>query len=443
VVTITLSGTGEYVLNQSITATWSATDALSGVVSPVSGTVSIDTSSVGTKTFTLPAGTAKDKAGNSSLKVTKSYSVIATTEEPVIEDPDTVYPQKWATGTGTASNPWANNCINKAVAACPDGGTVYLKGGYYTLSNILIPNKRVSIIGVGIDKVIIKTKMTNTNAIYSEQDHLALRGFTLDCDSQLPNSKSGINLHNCDYVELKNLDVKNAGKEAINVYEVNHSLFENLYLHDNNEHGIHSGSGTLGRNMYNVYQNVYCYNNGGYGFYDRGDGEQGHEIEHCHNVFDNIQAWDNAMTGISIEYQKSATISDLESTGNKSTGLEFYHLEDSNISNCISKNNVPDSGYQYGVSIYYGKNITLTNVVVLNNYTGIQLYQCENIDLDSCQSYDDRDTLLQRYGMELKENCSEITVLNCKLTPNLVGDIDNPYSVAIVVITEKKRLSKF
>jgi len=82
-VMITLPGTGEYVLNQSITATWSATDALSGVVSPVSGTVSIDTSSVGTKTFTLPAGTAMDKAGNNSLKVTKSYSVIESIEEPV------------------------------------------------------------------------------------------------------------------------------------------------------------------------------------------------------------------------------------------------------------------------------------------------------------------------------------------------------------------------
>jgi hypothetical protein len=91
VVTITLPGTGEYVLNQSVTATWSATDTLSGVVSPVSGSVLIDTSSVGTKTFTLPAGTAKDKAGNSSLIVTKSYSVIEDTE-----DPGTVYPQKWS-----------------------------------------------------------------------------------------------------------------------------------------------------------------------------------------------------------------------------------------------------------------------------------------------------------------------------------------------------------
>jgi hypothetical protein len=94
-VTITLPGTGEYVLNQPITATWSATDVLSGVVSPVSGTVSIDTSSVGTKTFTLPAGIAKDKAGNSSLKVTIFYSVIEDTE-----DPETENSQKWSGLTG-------------------------------------------------------------------------------------------------------------------------------------------------------------------------------------------------------------------------------------------------------------------------------------------------------------------------------------------------------
>jgi len=104
-VTITLTGTGEYVVNKSITATWSATDALSGVVSPVSGTVSIDTSSVGTKTFTLPAGTAMDKAGNSSPEVTISYSVIEDTEDPGTENP-----QKWS-GLGMFAFNFENTSI--------------------------------------------------------------------------------------------------------------------------------------------------------------------------------------------------------------------------------------------------------------------------------------------------------------------------------------------
>ena len=99
VVMVTLPGTGEYVLNQSITATWSATDALSGVVAPASGSVSIDTSSEGTKTFTLPAGTATDKAGNSSLEVSISYSVIADTEEMEIGSS-----QKWSGLSGIVTS---------------------------------------------------------------------------------------------------------------------------------------------------------------------------------------------------------------------------------------------------------------------------------------------------------------------------------------------------
>jgi len=118
VVTITLPGTGEYVLNQSVTATWSATDTLSGVVSPVSGSVSIDTSSVGTKTFTLPAGAAKDKAGNSSLKVTISYSVIEDTE-----DPETENLQKWS-GLGMVAY---NQQVDEYVNIWIDNGFIDLR----------------------------------------------------------------------------------------------------------------------------------------------------------------------------------------------------------------------------------------------------------------------------------------------------------------------------
>jgi len=79
VVTVTLPGTGldsgVYLLNQVVSATWSATDNLSGVVPPDTGTIPIDTSSVGTKTLTVPAVTAVDYAGNESLAVTETYYV--------------------------------------------------------------------------------------------------------------------------------------------------------------------------------------------------------------------------------------------------------------------------------------------------------------------------------------------------------------------------------
>jgi len=78
VVTIALPGTGTYLLNQpGLNATWSATDPspASGVVPPDTGTLSIDTSSVGTKILTVAAGTVQDVAGNSSVAVTATYYV--------------------------------------------------------------------------------------------------------------------------------------------------------------------------------------------------------------------------------------------------------------------------------------------------------------------------------------------------------------------------------
>jgi len=76
-VIVTLPNSGVYLLNQVVSATWSATDAHSGVVPPTTGTILINTSSVGTgQTLTVPVGTAVDYAGNPSAVVTANYSVV-------------------------------------------------------------------------------------------------------------------------------------------------------------------------------------------------------------------------------------------------------------------------------------------------------------------------------------------------------------------------------
>ncbi len=82
VVTITLPAPITVLLNQAginATATWSATDILSGVAEPTTGTItqSLDTSApVGPRTvdFTAPLGTALDNAGNQSAAVTETYT---------------------------------------------------------------------------------------------------------------------------------------------------------------------------------------------------------------------------------------------------------------------------------------------------------------------------------------------------------------------------------
>lgn len=60
------------------TASWTAADEPngSGLATPASGTIELDTSSIGSKTATAPEGTAVDNAGNPSEAKTCPYSVI-------------------------------------------------------------------------------------------------------------------------------------------------------------------------------------------------------------------------------------------------------------------------------------------------------------------------------------------------------------------------------
>ena len=422
VVTITLPGTGEYVLNQSITATWSATDALSGVVSPVSGTVSIDTSSVGTKTFTLPAGTATDKAGNSSLKVTKSYSVIEDTE-----DPEMTYPQKWATGDGTVENPWANDCIQKAYDFVTAGGTIFLRAGYYQLAGTVTVGKQINLIGEGINKTIIIT--ANARGFQINADYCVIRNLTVDGDAQNDGSHQCINISQADYLLVENIEIKNAGYYGLNMNESNYGIYRNIHAHDNYRHGVHSGANIAGTNQNNIYRDIYCWNNGVDGFDDRG----GPDSEN--NIFDNLQCWDNGRHGIFITTQSNGSLTNSISYNNTSDGIRIYAYSFL-LSNCLIYSNTI-----YGLYIKNCDNVNLVNVISKNNGTsggannsGILIYNVPSTKLSSCQFYDDRDSPLQNYGIYAEGTTKYIEITNCKLAPNATSEIKNGVGA---VITEK------
>jgi len=477
-VTITLPGNGEYNLNESVAASWSATDTLSGVVSPASGTLQIDTSSTGTKTITLPAGTATDKAGNNSLKVTKSYLVIADSVEPGTgdegenpgtnnpADPNTVYPQKWATGDGTESNPWANDCIQKAYDAVPEGGTIYLRAGYYVLVDEIMILKRINIIGEGRNETIIKTANKDGFYIFGI-DYITIKNLTIDGNAQTNGTlyQGGIIFSGGNYMLVENVEVKNCGYYGIDIYQVNHSSFKNIYSHDNYREGMHPGSNDAGRNKYNTYQNIYAYNNGFSGFDDRGISEGGNSPESSYNVYDNIQAWGNGFHGIYIAYQNNISLSNSSARDNGSKGgwvfgIHIQEVEDSIIDNCTAtSNNVKGIGITSsrnidindclstfnnaeGINLETSKDINLSDVIVKNNGTGLHFDIVSNILLSSCQSYDDRNTPLQDYGLELNNSDTGISLLNCKLSPNQFGEIYNPSGIAVTINTDKL-LAKF
>ena len=351
-------------------------------------------------------------------------------EEPIEEDTEAtgiVYPQQWATGDGTVENPWANDCIQKAYDAVPAGGTIFLKAGYYTLSAKLgIYNKAVSIIGEGMNKTIIKTANAQ-HGFEITQDNCTFKGFTIRGVSS--GSYNPFVVANCDYVVFEDIEI-DGGYYGMNIVQVNHCSFKNIYAHNCLRHGLHPGSNVAGRNKYNTYQDIYCWDNVSCGF-----GDIGVEFaaEQTYNTYDNIQCWNNGLHGITLGFSIGVVLSNCSASGNGARGISMYYLEDCTINNCFVTLNT-----QKGIKIENSKNVNFTNVIVKNNYTGIVITKCSDIILTSCQSYDDRETPLQAYGIELNGANTNISLINCKLTPNKEGEIYNPAGAVLTVITEKR-----
>jgi hypothetical protein len=398
---------------------------------------------VGTKTFTLPAGTAMDKAGNSSLKITKSYSVIKKTEEPEIPDTETtgaVYPQQWATGTGTIGDPWAGDCINDAYTAATAGDTIYLRAGYYTLASTLtIQGKMVNLVGDGRGKTFIVTSMNHSAAMIVYDDYTTLKGFTLDADSQVEEgNRYAIKLLNGDYMTVEDIEVKNAGYAGIEYADIDYAMIKNIYLHDNAWHGMHSAHATTTQGRHNIFQNIQTWNHTHYGFDDGLPGTLD-----CDNIYDNIQAWHCGKDGINIWGMVGGNISNCSAWDCNGFGINI----------CFAKGlNIHDSSFNLnnsiGMYLHKSSNVLLDNVIMKNNnvsdsagIAAVYVEDSDGIKFSSCQFYDDRDVPLQDYGICIQGIVS-LEVINCILSPNEIAEIYNPAGEAVAVITEKM-LAKF
>jgi hypothetical protein len=382
--------------------------------------------------------TVKNEIASNNFQSSSTGSV----EEPVIEDTEetiTVYPQQWATGDGTIENPWANNCLNSALANVPDGGTIFLRAGYYTLSTFLWSDtKSYNLIGEGRNKTFIITGMTDTMGIYISTDYCTLKGFTIDGASQEDTLEEChlIGIGDCYYVLLEDIEVKNAGSCGINTVSISYSTFKDIYVHDNYSHGMHCPTTEVGRGKHNTFKDIYSWDNGKNGFDNAGHNLA---IEDSHNIYDNIQCWGNGEDGLGFHYITGGIISNCSAWGNAENGIRLNHVEDFDVHDCIFNLN----SYQ-GVKITFGENTNLKNVNAKNNNVsktgrvGIVVSDCSNVTLTNCQSYDDRDIPLQSYGLYLEGTNTGISLLNCQLTPNKEGDIYNPAGVVLTVITEKR-----
>ncbi|MBD0281364.1 MAG: PxKF domain-containing protein [Thermoleophilaceae bacterium] len=73
---VSLTCPSELKLGSTASASWTAQDAHSGLAGAAGGAVSLDTTAVGEKTASVPAGTAQDKVGHGSAAASCQYRVI-------------------------------------------------------------------------------------------------------------------------------------------------------------------------------------------------------------------------------------------------------------------------------------------------------------------------------------------------------------------------------
>jgi len=314
------------------------------------------------------------------------------------------------------------------------------------LNGQLTVEKQLNIIGEGMGKTIIKT--ADAHGIYTRINGVAIKNLTIDGDAQTDGEDRdciGVSGYygDCDYTILEDIEVKNAGSEGIDNFQTSHTTFKNVYTHDNWGYGIHAGGAIVGKNKYNVYQDLYAWNNGDYGFVDRGNYE--FPNEYCYNIFDNINCWDNnGEGGIEILYQKGGVLSNSTSSGNAGKGIKLMHVDDFNVHDFLVTLNEEE-----GLYLGANNNVNFTNVIVKNNNTlgieycsGILISSCIGTIFTSCQSYDDRVTPLQEWGLYVYGTTDYVGLVNCKLTPNKTSETYISGGAVVTVITEKM-LAKF
>lgn len=329
----------------------------------------------------------------------------------------TWYPQDYATGAGTDIDPWASTCIEDAYAAADAGDTIYLRAGYYQMGAALTLAKSINIIGEGIDRTFIVT--ADANGFYITADYVTLKDFTLDGDSQTTNEEGVYCIRaDGDYTLIENVKVKNSAYYGISQVG-DYSIFRNVYAVDNYRHGIHPGN--CG---YNTYDTIYCTGNGVNGLDVTGGAVS------LNNIYNNIHSWSNTGMGIYIYDQIGGTLVNSVAHTNTSYGVEINGSSDFNMINCYVHDNVASGIYIAN----NGSNINLSNVVSKNNNTGeggngaaLVLGTSTPVRLSNCQLYDDNETPLQAYAIFTTDGDSGdyLELIDCKLTPNLTGIINN------------------
>jgi hypothetical protein len=391
-------------------------------------------------------GTSGTPADNDFAKFTDADTIEGRNYSETRNDLNiyVVYPQDYSTGTGTSGDPWAGSCIEDAYAAVAAGGTIYLRAGYYVLAGALDIQKSINIIGEGIDKTIIRTAAgTGFGIVTDGYDYITIKNLTVDGDAQTLGSQyvACIALNNSDYSVIENVKAMNGGHYGIDTNRCDYVLLQNIYSHNNWRHGVHTGGSLTGKNRYNVYRNIFVWNNG----INNESQEDVHGFDETvytiaaetnYNTFDGIWAWDNEDGGMYFGSVENITVSNCFAidNGTGKVGIMFDDVDNATINNCsaISMddigmyvkdcNNINLTNYYStlatttGLKVNNCDDINITNAIVTDtgdgDDMGIWIFDSNNIKLTSCTSTG------AQIGVYLTGTNTYLSFMDCKLIPN-------------------------
>ena len=110
----------------------------------------------------------------------------------------------------------------------PIGGTIFLKAGYYELSDVVTLSKKINIISEGIDKTTVMTADAIGFYLDVDSSYSTLKDFTIDGNAQTDGTGTNIVVKYANYLLLENIKLKNAGYYGID-NKGSYCIYKNIY----------------------------------------------------------------------------------------------------------------------------------------------------------------------------------------------------------------------
>jgi len=227
----------------------------------------------------------------------------------------------------------ASTVIQQANNALSEGGLIFIKRGFYTISDAITLSPYVHVVGEGKHLTILKLGNGVNKPIFKTyNDRLywmcpVIRDMTLDGNKANNSDGNVIEIWNSMHGELTSLYIASAAKSGVWVQGVSNSLYGlglrivNLDIEECGRDAIELGAGGWFFDLFITNSNFGKCGRNGLVL------PEGSVVSNCH-------VWSNGANGIEIYQQKRGLITNCVIENNTGQGIHMYGSEHWKISNC-------------------------------------------------------------------------------------------------------------